>query len=248
MLNTLPYLPHAHLPGFLSTLTPLASSNPSLFAPHLADLLKFLPSLILPSADAGPTPTVSRPNPNGTSSFAFPPPSATSDEKGKAAAVDDDDEETNEVRKAALEFMVSLSEARPGMVRRVDGWTAAVVHGCLEGMGEIPEEDMEIWLEADVRSTATHFDSFSPALQPAEDPTDETYPHVYEQALDRIAIALGGKAVLPPAFQYIPGMLVSHDWRLRHAGLMAIAAIAEGTNKVMQKELGKVVECVFLPD
>jgi hypothetical protein len=66
---------------------------------------------------------------------------------------------------------------------------------------------------------------------------------VYEQALDRISIALGGKAVLPPAFQYIPGMLVNHDWRLRHAGLMAIAAIAEGTNKVMQKELGKVVEC-----
>ena len=59
-----------------------------------------------------------------------------------------------------------------------------------------------------------------------------------------MAIALGGKAVLPPAFQYIPGMLVSHDWRLRHAGLMAIAAIAEGTNKVMQKELDKVVECV----
>ena len=38
-------------------------------------------------------------------------------------------------------------------------------------------------------------------LQPADDPTDETYPHVYEHALDRVAIALGGKAVLPPAFQ-----------------------------------------------
>jgi len=50
--------------------------------------------------------------------------------------------------------------------------------------------------------------------------------------------------VLPPAFQYIPAMLASHDWRLRHAGLMAIAAIAEGTNKVMQHELGKVVDLV----
>ena len=84
-------------------------------------------------------------------------------------------------------------------------------------------------------------------MQPAEDPTDDSYPHAYEQALDRIAIALGGKAVLPPAFQYIPGMLVNHDWRLRHAGLMAIAAIAEGTNKVMQNELGKVVEYEHLP-
>lgn len=69
-------------------------------------------------------------------------------------------------------------------------------------------------------------------MQPAEDPTDDTYPHVYEQSLDRLACALGGKSVLPPAFQYIPSMLASYDWRLRHAGLMAIAAIAEGTSKV----------------
>ena len=41
-------------------------------------------------------------------------------------------------------------------------------------------------------------------------------------------------------------MLASHDWRLRHAGLMAIAAIAEGTSKVMQQELGKVIEYVPL--
>lgn len=150
MLNALPNLPHAHLPAFLATITPLAQSNPSLFAPHLPALLKFLPGLILPSADSGPTPTVSRPNPSGSPSFTFPPPSAA-DTKGKAAARNEEDEETTEVRKAALEFMVTLSEARPGMVRRVDGWPAALVRGCLEGMGEIPEDDMEIWLEADVR-------------------------------------------------------------------------------------------------
>jgi hypothetical protein len=69
-------------------------------------------------------------------------------------------------------------------------------------------------------------------VQPAEDPTDDTYPHVYEQSLDRLACAVGGKAVLPAAFQHIPGMLASHDWKLRHAGLMAIASVAEGTSKV----------------
>jgi hypothetical protein len=82
-------------------------------------------------------------------------------------------------------------------------------------------------------------------LQPAEDPTDDTYPHVYEQSLDRLAGVLGGKSVLPPAFQYIPSMLASYDWRLRHAALMAVAAIREGTSKVMQNELGKVIECVM---
>jgi len=46
-------------------------------------------------------------------------------------------------------------------------------------------------------------------------------------------------------FQYIPSMIASYDWRARHAGLMAIAAIAEGTGKVMVNELGKVVELVL---
>ncbi|TEB37702.1 ARM repeat-containing protein [Coprinellus micaceus] len=67
---------------------------------------------------------------------------------------------------------------------------------------------------------------------------------MYEQSVDRLACALGGKVVLPPAFQYIPSMLVSYDWRSRHAGLMAIAAIAEGTGRVMQNELGKIVDLV----
>jgi hypothetical protein len=34
------------------------------------------------------------------------------------------------------------------------------------------------------------------------------------------------------ALQYIPSMMASYDWRVRHAGLMAVAAIAEGTAKV----------------
>lgn len=69
--------------------------------------------------------------------------------------------------------------------------------------------------------------------KPSEESQDESYPQVYEQSIDRLACAFGGKEVLPPAFQYIPSMLASYDWRLRHAGLMAIAAIGEGTSKVL---------------
>lgn len=39
-------------------------------------------------------------------------------------------------------------------------------------------------------------------------------------------------------------MLASYDWRARHAGLIAVASIAEGTGKVMLNELGKIVEQV----
>ncbi|KAI0712864.1 armadillo-type protein [Cerioporus squamosus] len=226
MLNTLPSVPRPQQPAFLSVLTELAGSNAHLFRPHIPALLKFLPSLLLPVVDAGPTPTVARPNPGGGSSFAFPPvvqsAGANGEEKEPVG-------EEDEVRKAALEFMTTLSESKPGMLRSEPAWVEIVVRGCLEGMGEIPEDDTETWLEAD----------------PAEDPTDDSYPHTYEHSLDRVACALGGQAVLPPAFTFIPAMLASHDWRLRHAGLMAIASIAEGTSKVMQGELGKVIDLVI---
>jgi hypothetical protein len=227
MLDTLPSLPNMHLKTFLSSLTPLCSSHPTLFVPHLLALLSFLRALIMPTADPGPTPTVAKPFPATSTSFAFPPgQTVQQSNEGDVETVEDD--EKQQVRRAALELMVTLSEAKPSMVKRVEGWTPAIVRACLEGMGELPEEGLEAWLEAD----------------PSEESQDESYPQVYEQSLDRLACALGGKEVLPPAFQYIPSMLASYDWRLRHAGLMAIAAIGEGTSKVMQLELGKVVDLV----
>lgn len=147
MLDTLPSLPPFHFPKFISTLTPLASTNPTLFQPHLRPLLQFLPALILPSSDPGPTPTVAKPFPT-TQSFTFPPePTSSSSNNGEDAGID---EEKEEVRKAALEFMVSLSEAKPRMVKKVEGWTAAIVRSCLEGMGELGDESLDTWLEADV--------------------------------------------------------------------------------------------------
>lgn len=145
MLNTLPTLPHALLPPFLAALTDLAVSAPLLFRPHIPALLAFLPALLLPAPDAGPTPTVTRPNPGG---FTFPPPEERREGKGEKGAEED------EVRKAALEFMTALSEARPGMVRGVHEWMNVLVRGALEGMGEIPEDDVEEWLDADVSSSS----------------------------------------------------------------------------------------------
>ncbi|KAJ6514536.1 armadillo-type protein [Mycena vulgaris] len=255
--------PYANLTAFLTTLTPLCTTHPSLFAPHLQALLSFFPSLILPSADPGPTPTVSRPFPTDSGegntadrqgAFVFPPPlspqapstppasagaagsthstpTSASFDGGAAVERDLDADERQTLRLAALEFMVSLSEARAGMVKRVDGWVGIMVRACLEGMGEFDEGDgLEGWLEED------------PSANSAAEA--ESAPAMYEQSLDRLACAVGGRAALPPAFQYIPSMMASYDWRVRHAGLMAVAAIAEGTAKVMENELGKVVELV----
>ncbi|TFY54131.1 hypothetical protein EVJ58_g9042 [Rhodofomes roseus] len=208
MLSTLPALPHKHLPAFLHDAHAAGVEHPGALrtAPPR-------PPRVPPAAHRARR----RRGPDADRRAAEP-------RRGRQLRVPAARAEWPE-----RIWRWGLSEARPGMVRRVDGWTAVVVRGCLEGMGEIPEDETEVWLEAD----------------PGEDPTDDTYPHVYEQSVDRLACALGGKAVLPSAFQYIPAMLASHDWRLRHAGLMAIAAIAEGTSKVMQEELGKVVELIL---
>ena len=47
--------------------------------------------------------------------------------------------------------MISLSEAKPAMVRRTDGWVSAIVRGCLGGMGELRDDELASWLDADVR-------------------------------------------------------------------------------------------------
>jgi hypothetical protein len=63
-------------PSFLPS-RHLCTINPTLFAPHLPRLLTFLPGLILPLVDCGPTPTVGRPFPGSGRSrqgvFVFPP-------------------------------------------------------------------------------------------------------------------------------------------------------------------------------
>ena len=46
-----------------------------------------------------------------------------------------------DVRDAAV-VMINLTEAKPGMVRKVDGVAGAIVRGCLEGMGKLADENM----------------------------------------------------------------------------------------------------------
>ena len=147
-----------YLSTFLSTLTPLASSHPILFSPHLQSLLRFLPTLILPPVDCGRTPTVNRPFPTGTGgggAFQFPPPSGGAGDEDDDERPDEDDErdERSTLRLSALEFMISLTEARPNMVRKLPGWTEVVVRACLEGMGEFDEDEtqgLDAWLREDV--------------------------------------------------------------------------------------------------
>jgi Importin repeat len=57
---------------------------------------------------------------------------------------DDERDEHSTLRLSALEFMISLSEATPNMVRKVEGWTDIIICACLEGMGEFDEDETQM--------------------------------------------------------------------------------------------------------
>src|SRR5579859_5118126 len=68
---------------------------------------------------------------------------------------------------------------------------------------------------------------------------------VGEQAIDRLARKLGAKTIMRPAFTYLPSLISSNDWRERHAALMAISSIAEGCEKYMRPDLGRVLDMIL---
>jgi importin-5 len=48
--------------------------------------------------------------------------------------------------------MVIFNKAKPPIVLKQDGWTPALVRGCLEGIGELRNDQASliVWLEAEV--------------------------------------------------------------------------------------------------
>ena len=70
---------------------------------------------------------------------------------GRPVEDKESDKEAKEVHKAPLEFMTSLSEAKPAMVCHTGSWVSAIMHRCLGRMGELQDDELASWLDADVR-------------------------------------------------------------------------------------------------
>jgi hypothetical protein len=167
----------------LETLTSLASDyrTAALFRPHIGTLTRCLEPFLNEqppdptTIDASATPTLANP---GLPQFVWPP---TGTGLPGTSGNDADEEETLiERRFSALEFMVSLSEARPGMFRSPPGdggegtggggvlggensvqaaWVSTLVRACLKGMGEVIEEEGNVtqiaWEECEDVSKAS---------------------------------------------------------------------------------------------
>lgn len=75
-----------------------------------------------------------------------------------------------------------------------------------------------------------------------EDEIEITNSDVGEEVLDRLALALGGKTMVPVLFGMLSQLLTNSDWKHRHAALMAISVVGEGCNKYLTPHLKQVLE------
>lgn len=135
-------------------------------------------------------------------------------------------------RHLALEVIVTMSETAPAMLRKYGKFVPSLVQLVLSLMIDLEEE--EDW-------------AFSDEVL---DEDNDTNAVAGESALDRLACGMGGKTVLPHVIGAVPQMLQNNDWRYRHAALMAISAVGEGSHKQMESLLPNIMEGVlpFLQD
>lgn len=141
-----------------------------------------------------------------------------------------DKELGDQTRQNALELMGTFADYASPLCKKDPSFTSDMVTQCLSLMTDVGEDDDE----------AIEWNA-SEDLEVEESDRN----HVAgEQMMDRLANKLGGSAVLPPTFTWLPRMITSSAWRDRHAALMAISAISEGCRDLMIGELDKVLDLV----
>lgn len=136
----------------------------------------------------------------------------------------------DQARQNALELMATFADYNPTMCKKDPNYTSDMVTQCLSLMTDVgvDDDDAEEW-----------------NAQEDIDFDESDSNHVAgEQTMDRLANKLGGSVILPPTFTWLPRMIASHAWRDRHAALMAISAISEGCQELMEGELDKVLSLV----
>ncbi|XP_039251343.2 importin-5-like [Styela clava] len=133
------------------------------------------------------------------------------------------------IRQLALEVIVTLAETVPGLIRKQKTYISQIIPQTLALMVDLEDEDPTEWANS----------------EDTEEDECDTNPVAGENALDRLACALGGQAVLPHILATVPAMLQNPDWRYRHGGLMAISAVGEGCHKYMEEILSEIVGVVI---
>lgn len=134
-------------------------------------------------------------------------------------------------RLSALELLTAFSESSPKMCKANPAYSQAIVYITLHMMTEVcdGDDDAAEWNNADN----------------TEDDEEEVEYDSARQALDRVALKLGGEYLAGPLFQMITQMMASNDWRQRQAALMALSSAAEGCCDVLIGEIPRILDLVI---
>ncbi|KAF2288199.1 hypothetical protein GH714_004942 [Hevea brasiliensis] len=126
-------------------------------------------------------------------------------------------------RHLAVEFVITLAEAReraPGMMRKFPQFVHSLFMVLMKMLLDI--EDDPVWHSAESED---------------EDAGETSNYGFGQECLDRLSISLGGNTMVPVASEIFQGFLAAPEWEKHHAALIALAQIAEGSSKVMLKNL-----------
>jgi len=128
-----------------------------------------------------------------------------------------------ETRFLAVELLLTLAEQAAPMMRKQKMFLENIIPLALQLMLQVEEVDMQEW------NSTTEDDN---------DGTELTSIDVGKDALDRLALSIGGKTVFGLAFRadLVPAFLEHADWKYRHAALACISQIAEGCEKQMKQK------------
>ncbi|XP_009594485.1 uncharacterized protein [Nicotiana tomentosiformis] len=134
-------------------------------------------------------------------------------------------------RHLAIEFVLALVEARekaPGMMKKLPLFTTTCFAVLLNLLLDI--KDKPSWHSSEIWN----------------DQAGVTDNYIYgRECLSRFSKALGGKTIAPIALEQLDAYLIVPEWEKRHAALIALSQIAEGSSKVMMKYLEQIVYMVL---
>lgn len=134
-------------------------------------------------------------------------------------------------RTTALELLTVFSEHAPQMCKSNPNYAESIITDTLLMMTEVSIDD----------DAATEWENSDDA---DEDEEEVTYDHA-RQALDRVALKLGGKYLAPPLFQLLQQLVASSEWRERFSALMALSSAAEGCRDVLISEIPKILSMII---
>eukprot|EP01110_Echinostelium_bisporum_P009977 TRINITY_DN3465_c0_g1_i1.p1 TRINITY_DN3465_c0_g1~~TRINITY_DN3465_c0_g1_i1.p1 ORF type:complete len:1087 (+),score=415.45 TRINITY_DN3465_c0_g1_i1:159-3419(+) len=130
-------------------------------------------------------------------------------------------------RHLAFEVLNTLAETRPGMMRKqVPQFVKKMLHLAITLMLNLDEEEVNEWnLSDDEEYEGTDYD-------------------IGEEALDRIALSMGGH-VVSELFEMIPQLITNANWKHRHCALMTLAIVGEGCYKQLLPHLTDVMKLIM---